>query len=97
MSSDEERGEKKGVDVSPEQRARNAGAVDPTGHVSSGVQVGPLRGADEAPVASTDEAMRQDRPGWGPGRQLSARDPEGRRDEDDVTARYLKRDDEADE
>jgi hypothetical protein len=58
---------KAGVDAGVDLDAHLEGNVDPTGHVSSGVQTGPLRGADEAPVASTEEAMRQERPGASPG------------------------------
>jgi hypothetical protein len=51
--------EREGVDAEPEMSAHRKGIVDPTGHVSSGLQTGPLRGVDEAPVASVDEATRE--------------------------------------
>lgn len=50
---------RRGVDTAPEERARSGGAVDPTGHVSSGIQTGSLRGGDERPVAATDGTARE--------------------------------------
>lgn len=37
------------VDDEPERKSRQGGATDPTGHVSSGIQTGPLRGGDPRP------------------------------------------------
>jgi hypothetical protein len=80
---------KKGVDTSPEERDRSGGAVDPTGHVSSGIQTGPLRAGDEAPVAAVDEAMRQGaRPARSQGSDVAG--DELRAGDGDITAPYLK-------
>ena len=78
-----------GVDVSPEQRDRSGGVVDPTGHVSSGLQTGPLRAGDESPVAYTDEARRDARPVRSQGSPVAG--DELRSGDADVTAPYLKR------
>lgn len=61
----EERRERRGVSNDVEIEERSTGNVDPMGSVSSGIQTGPLRGADEPPVASTDEAMRRARAAGG--------------------------------
>lgn len=45
------------IDVSPEQKRRKGGPVDPTGAVTSGQQSGPLRGGGGRPVADPDEAI----------------------------------------
>lgn len=47
---------KKGVDAKVDLDRHHGGPTDPTGHVSSGLQGGPLREKGGRPVADVDEA-----------------------------------------
>lgn len=47
---------KKGVDAQVDLDRHRGGPTDPTGHVSSGLQGGPLRAKGGRPVADNDEA-----------------------------------------
>lgn len=74
-AGDRERPLKKGVDAAVDLEQHQGNNVDPTGHVSSGLQPGPLHGGDERPVASTDEAMRRERVAGSPGRERDPPEP----------------------
>lgn len=47
---------KQGIDAETDLEEHRGGPTDPTGHVSSGLQGGPLRQKGGRPVADTDEA-----------------------------------------
>lgn len=50
-------GRKEGVDAEIDLQEHHGGPTDPTGHVSSGLQGGPLREKGGRPVADPDEGF----------------------------------------